>query len=48
MGYIKKLIYFLVNQEIFGHVAGAQGRSPVYSSVMCNQGIYSIIFIGYT
>jgi hypothetical protein len=37
-------IYFSINQEIYGHV-GVGGS--VYSSVTCNQGIYSNIFVGY-
>jgi hypothetical protein len=40
-------IYFSVNQGIYGHVVGARAeRGAVYSSVMCNRGIYSNIFVG--
>jgi hypothetical protein len=41
-------LYCSINREIYGHVARTWGAgSPVYSSVICNQGIYSNIFVGY-
>jgi hypothetical protein len=39
-------LYSSINQGIYGHVVRAWGGVPVYSSVTCNQGIYSNIFIG--
>jgi hypothetical protein len=41
-------LYSSVNREMYAHMAGVRsgGVSPVYSSVMCNRGIYSTIFIG--
>jgi hypothetical protein len=38
-----------VNRGIYGYVAGAWmgARPPIYSSVTCNRGIYSNMFVGY-
>jgi hypothetical protein len=49
-------LYSSVNKGIYGHVVGVQGggggvgggEPPLYSLVMCNQGIYPNIFVGYT
>jgi hypothetical protein len=38
-------LYSSINRGIYGHVARA--REGIYSSVMCNRGIYSTILVGY-
>jgi hypothetical protein len=48
IGFIYMALYSLVNRGIYGYVAKAHvGGSPLYSSIMCNRGIYATNIVLY-